>query len=134
MNNNDFDAQLQAFSQRILNKGTEQPALSTENDTTISDIPEKEVVLYQTDDGNVDVSVYYYDETFWLTQKAMGELFGVASNTITYHLQEIFKSQELTEDSVTRIFRATTEYKKYRVIQDKNFKSDFDKMAEKYSK
>ena len=44
----------------------------------------------------------------------MGELFGVASNTITYHLQEIFKSEELTQDSVTRIFRATaSDGKKY---------------------
>lgn len=78
------------------------------------DMSEKEVILYQTDDGNVNVSVYYYNETFWLTQKAMGELFGVASNTITYHLQEIFKSGELQENSVTRIFRATaTDGKKY---------------------
>lgn len=100
---NDFNEQLQAFSQRVLNK---EPQVQTET-SVITDAPEKEVVLYQTEDGNVDVSVYYHDETFWLNQKAMGELFGVASNTITYHLQEIFKSSELEELSVTRIFRAT---------------------------
>ena len=98
---NDFNAQLQAFSQRVLNKETPSET------SIVEDAPEKEVVLYQTEDGNVDVSVYYHDETFWLNQKAMGELFGVASNTITYHLQEIFKSNELEENSVTRIFRAT---------------------------
>ena len=70
------------------------------------DIQEKEVILYQTEDGNVNVSVFYLNETFWLTQKAMGELFGVASNTITYHLQEIFKSGELDESSTTRKIRA----------------------------
>lgn len=101
----DFTAELQAFSQRVLNKETNLAKDSSTKE--VSTIPEKEVVLYQTDDGNIDVSVYYYEESFWLTQKAMGELFGVASNTITYHLQEIFKSGELLSDSVTRIFRAT---------------------------
>ena len=106
----DFHAQLQAFSQRVLNK---EPHPEVEQ-LPITDAPEKEVVLYQTEDGNVDVSVFYYEESFWLTQKAMGELFGVASNTITYHLQEIFKSGELTEISVTRIFRApASDGKKY---------------------
>ena len=95
----DFNAQLQAFSQRVLNKETPSET------SIVEDAPEKEVVLYQTEDGNVDVSVYYHDETFWLNQKAMGELFGVASNTITYHLQEIFKSGELNELSTARKFR-----------------------------
>ena len=108
----DFTTELQAFSQRVLNKENVLPNTSTMEE--ITNIPEKEVVLYQTEDGNIDVSVYYYDESFWLTQKAMGELFGVASNTITYHLQEIFKSGELLSDSVTRIFRATaSDGKKY---------------------
>lgn len=100
----DFTAELQAFSQRVLNNNSN--LLTNTSTEDISTIPEKEVVLYQTDDGNIDVSVYYYDESFWLTQKAMGELFGVASNTITYHLQEIFKSGELNELSTTRKFRA----------------------------
>lgn len=66
----------------------------------------KEVVLYQTDNGNVNVSVIFYNETFWLTQKAMGELFGVESHTINYHLKEIYKIGELDETSTTRKFRA----------------------------
>lgn len=99
---NDFYAELEALSQRVLSTS------ESEEDTTIVPVidgPEKEVVLYQTDDGNTNVSVFFYDENFWLTQKAMGELFGVASNTITYHLKEIFKSEELLENSVARIFR-----------------------------
>lgn len=70
------------------------------------DTLEKEkIILYQSEDGFVSVDVVFYDETFWLTQKAMGELFGVESNTITYHLQEIFKADELDELATTRRFR-----------------------------
>lgn len=109
----DFDVQLQAFVQRALTHDSDEKT-TTQISEIPSDMSEKEVILYQTSDGNINVSVYYYNETFWLTQKAMGELFGVASNTITYHLQEIFKSSELFENSVTRIFRATaTDGKRY---------------------
>lgn len=111
---NDFNAQLQALSQRVMQHSVIQEDKTEYNKTLPSESIEKEVVLYQTDDGNVNVSVLFNDETFWLTQKTMGELFGVASNTITYHLQEIFKSGELVENSVTRIFRATaSDGKKY---------------------
>ena len=92
---NDFNAQLQALSQRVMQHSVIQEDKTEYNKTLPSENIEKEVVLYQTDDGNVNVSVLFNDETFWLTQKTMGELFGVASNTITYHLQEIFKSGEL---------------------------------------
>lgn len=49
------------------------------------------IILYQTDEGNVYVSVVFKDETFWLTQKAMGELFCVEVPTINYHLSEIIR-------------------------------------------
>lgn len=114
----DFDKELESFRKRHTpynslikeNSDTELSPIDNTDDTlpeSSSDIQEKEIVLYQADNVNVNVSVFYYNETFWLTQKAMGELFGVASNTVTYHLQEIFKSGELLENSVTRIFRAT---------------------------
>jgi len=64
-----------------------------------------EIVLYQLDDTKVCVNVYYEDETFWLTQKSMAELFGVESHTITYHLGEIFQSDELEKESTTRKIR-----------------------------
>jgi hypothetical protein len=67
---------------------------------------QKKIVLYSTEDGNVNIDVYFQDETFWLTQKAMGELFNVETHTITYHLQEIYKTGELEKNSTTRIFRA----------------------------
>ena len=65
------------------------------------------ILLYQTSETNINVEVTYLDESFWLSQKAMEQLFGVESNTITYHLKEIFKSNELDQDSVTRKIRAT---------------------------
>jgi hypothetical protein len=67
---------------------------------------EGKILLYQTDDGNVTVDVRFEDETFWITQKAMGELFDVESHTITYHLQEIYKTEELEEAATTRKIRA----------------------------
>jgi hypothetical protein len=66
---------------------------------------EGQIILYQTDDGKVTVDVRFEDETFWVTQKAMGELFNVESHTVTYHLQEIFKTAELEEAATTRKLR-----------------------------
>ncbi|KJU81458.1 toxin Fic [Candidatus Magnetobacterium bavaricum] len=68
-----------------------------------------DIIFYSSADGNVHVEVFFEDETFWLSQKRMAELFGVESHTITYHLKEIFKSGELQEDSVTRKIRVTAD-------------------------
>ncbi|SFD17450.1 virulence RhuM family protein [Flavobacterium phragmitis] len=65
------------------------------------------ILLYQTSEANINIEVTFLDENFWLSQKAMSLLFGVESNTITYHLGKIFKSKELDKDSVTRKIRAT---------------------------
>lgn len=66
---------------------------------------EGNVIFYATDDGVVHVEVLYRDETFWLTQKRMSELFGVEVGTINYHLKEIYKSSELAEESTIRKIR-----------------------------
>ena len=60
---------------------------------------EHEIVLYQIDDTNVCVNVYYSDETFWLTQKAMAELFDVNVPAVSKHLNNIFEEGELERDS-----------------------------------
>ena len=57
------------------------------------------IVLYQNDDSNVCVNVYYNNETFWLTQKAMAELFGVNTQAITKHLGNIYQEQELNKEA-----------------------------------
>lgn len=62
------------------------------------------IVLYQTDNTNVCVSVCYANETFWLTQKAMAELFGCSSDNISLHLKNIYAEKELEEISTTEFF------------------------------
>ena len=64
-----------------------------------------EILLYTTPDGAVRVDVLFEDETFWLTQKKMAELFGIGLQTINHHLQEIYKSNELNEMATIRKFR-----------------------------
>ncbi|MBF0475986.1 MAG: virulence RhuM family protein [Deltaproteobacteria bacterium] len=55
------------------------------------------VILYTTDDGKVTVDVFFAQDNFWLTQKTMGELFGVNKSTISRHLKNIYESGELTQ-------------------------------------
>lgn len=62
------------------------------------------IVLYQSDGANVSVEVMYSDETFWMRQKAIAELFGVGLPTISEHLNNIFKSGELEKTSSTTSF------------------------------
>ena len=57
------------------------------------------IVLYQTDSTNVCVSVCYANETFWLTQKAMAELFGVNVPNISKHLSKIYEEGELSKEA-----------------------------------
>jgi hypothetical protein len=54
-----------------------------------------EIILYSTPEGKVKVEVILQDETVWLTQKAMGELFGVVKSTLSEHLSNIYDSGEL---------------------------------------
>lgn len=55
------------------------------------------------------VEALFADQTIWLSQKMMGLLYDIESNTVTYHLQKIFKDNELDENSVTRKFRVTAQ-------------------------
>ena len=72
------------------------------------------IVLYQDDDRNVVVDVIFQDETFWLSQKAMGELFDVTKQSISYHLNNIFDEQELPKDTVVKeILTTATDGKNY---------------------
>ncbi len=75
---------------------------------------QSDFLLYTTDKSDVKIEVFFFDETFWLNQKKIAELFNVEVNTINYHLKEIFKSKELNEDSVIRKIRITAnDGKKY---------------------
>ena len=58
---------------------------------------ERKFILYTAPTGEIRVDVYLQEETVWLTQKAMAELFGVVKSTISEHLTAIFNSNELNK-------------------------------------
>ena len=68
---------------------------------------QNEIIIYQTEDGKTQIDVNMQDETIWLTQKQMAELFDKNVKTINEHIQNIFKEGELEQDSVIRNFRTT---------------------------
>lgn len=75
-------------------------------------------ILYTTPSGDVKLNVTIQDETLWLTQKMMAELFDVDVRTISEHLQNVFKSWELKEEWVIRKFRITAD-------DGKNYETQF---------
>ena len=77
------------------------------NEVSILRSSAAEYLTFLTATGQGDVNAIYADENVWLSQKMMGLLYDVESHTVTYHLQKAFKSGELDENSVTRIFRVT---------------------------
>jgi len=68
-----------------------------------------EFLIFTKQNGNDTIDVRVEDENIWLTQKLIAKLFGVEVNTINYHLKEIFKSEELNENSVIRKFGITAD-------------------------
>jgi|GEM_PF-327193 len=159
----------------------------------------QEIIFYSSPQGDIKIEVFFADETVWLSQKRMAELFNVEVNTINYHLKEAYSSKELEEKPTIRKIRivqkelkalnlvvniyldyaelqarkqipmhmkdwigkldaflefneyqilhdkgkisaevarklAEEQYERFRVEQDKNYISDFDKMAGKYLK
>lgn len=79
------------------------PNLSLEDQTT-------EFLLYTAPNGKIKVEVVLSNETIWLTQERMAELFGVQRPAITKHLKNIFESGELEESVVCSILEHTTEH------------------------
>ncbi len=65
------------------------------------------IVFYQTENSDVVVNVVFKDETFWLTQKAMAQLFDCSVDNISLHLRNIFNDLELDKDSVAEDFSIT---------------------------
>ena len=64
-------------------------------------------ILYTAPDGAVKVDVFFKNETVWLTQKALAELFAVKVPAINKHLKNFFSDGEIQENSVVRKFRTT---------------------------
>lgn len=70
-------------------------------------VNESNIILYETEDGKINVDVILKDETIWLTQKSMAELFDIDRTVITKHLKNVFKENELNKGSVCAKFAHT---------------------------
>ena len=70
---------------------------------------ELDFIIYREPDGDVKVRATIVDDTLWLTQKAMSELFDIEISTVNYHLSEIFGSGELDKDATIRKIRIVQE-------------------------
>lgn len=68
------------------------------------------LLIYQSPDGRIKVDVRLEDETVWLTQDHMAELFGKSKKTISEHIRNVFAEGELNEQVVVRKFRTTTRH------------------------
>ena len=88
-----------------------------ENKRDISKNVESEIIIYQTEDGHTKIDVKFEDETVWLTQAQLCELYQTSKSNISEHIKHIFEEGELEENSVVRKFRTTaSDGKKYNTI------------------
>ena len=81
--------------------------MKKKNEISIVRSSAAEYLTFLTATGQSDVNAIYADENVWLSQKMMGLLYNVESHMVTYHLQKAFKTGEIDENAVTRIFRVT---------------------------
>lgn len=67
--------------------------------------PKGEIVIYQTEDGSTKIDVKIEDETVWLSQQQMAELYQTSRTNVVEHIKNIYSEGELDDDSTCRIFR-----------------------------
>lgn len=76
-----------------------------DKDTLSTNENQGEIVIYQTDDGDTKIDVRFVDETVWLTQVQLCELYQTSKSNISEHIKHIFEEGELDEISTVRKFR-----------------------------
>jgi len=69
------------------------------------DLNQGDIVIYQTDDGDTKIDVRFVDETVWLTQAQLVELFQSSKANISEHITNIYEEGELDKESTVRKFR-----------------------------
>ncbi|MFU0663448.1 virulence RhuM family protein [Gardnerella vaginalis] len=85
-----------------------------EDKKTLSTDKQGDIVIYQSDDGETKINVRFVDETVWLTQQQLCDLYQTSKSNISEHIKHIFEEEELEENSVVRKFRTTaSDGKKY---------------------
>lgn len=78
-------------------------------------------LLYQSTDGDVSVNAFIKDETIWLTQSGMAELFGCSTDNVSLHLRNIYAEQELDEGATSEEFSVVQQEGTRRVQRKKKF-------------
>ncbi len=76
--------------------------------------PPPQVIIYENEDKVIRVNVRLEDESAWLTNLQLAELFEVSKSTVSEHIKNIFASEELSSDAVVRKFRTTYVFDRYR--------------------
>lgn len=82
---------------------------------------ENEILIYDTEEGDVRVSVVFQNETFWLTQKGIGELFDCSVNNVSLHLKNIYADNELEEQATTEKFSTVQQEGNRNVTRNRKF-------------
>ncbi len=82
--------------------------------------PNREFLLYKSENGEIKVDVLIQNETIWMPQEKIAELFGVQRPAITKHLKNIFDSGELNEQVVSSILELTTQHGAIKGKKQKN--------------
>ena len=85
-----------------------------------ADKTQGEIIIYQTDDGDTKIDVRFVDETLWLTQSQLCELYQTSKSNISEHIKHIFEEGELDRDAVVRKFRTTAADGKEYVVKHYN--------------
>ena len=67
--------------------------------------PNNNIVIYQSEDGKVHLDVVYNEETMWLTQQQLCELYQTCKSNVSGHIKHIFEDGELFREAVVRKFR-----------------------------
>jgi len=82
------------------------------------DMPKGEILLYQTEDGTTRIDVRLQDETLWLTQMQMAELFQKDKRTISEHISNVYEEGELSQEATVRNFRTVQKEGSREVARD----------------
>ena len=86
--------------------------------TQPAEAPQTEIVLYQTDDGQTRIQVRMVDETVWLSQAQMVELFQSSKANISEHVRHVYEEGELEEGPTVRKFRTVQNEGSRRVTRE----------------
>ena len=72
-------------------------------------MPENKVIIYTANDGKTKIDVKLEEETLWLTQAQMCELYQTSKSNVSEHIKHIFEEGELAKEATVRKFRTTAQ-------------------------